>query len=442
MRTAWTAAIVAGLALSGCALRPQLARVAVDHNAMVAQTEDELTLLNIVRAKERFPMHFTTITALRGNATLTAGAEAGFSLPTGGGETVFDLLGKVSSSKTTVGVETITPKLSGSISTNPSFDVAVLNNEKFQRGIQQPLKPEMIEFILQQGWRDDLLMALLIERIDVVAAEDGDLYKKGEVIATLNNANPRAVETYPGENASAAGWHLFLHHKRMVPRVSTKAPVDLIPVNALLANSRIADIAVLDGKAFEIGETGKVSMIRRPEVNGVTISFVDRTPVETREELDGGATIKIKNRDYSLSFDDRDDDTKGEAGRPLNGVQAVPAFLTIGNDKVKVSLRAVLRSVQGMMYFLGEYSRANADIDRRYKLPGGRLLFDLHEDRGLDGGGEVAIATKFRGKRYFIPDASGDGGVSLQVIDLIQQLLNLHKSADELPFTRSVTVVQ
>lgn len=441
MRTAWTAAIVAGLALSGCALRPQLARVAVDHNAMVAQTEDELTLLNIVRAKERFPMHFTTITSLRGNATLTAGAETGFSLPTGGGETAFDALGRVSSSKTTVGVETVTPKLSGSISTNPSFDVAVLNNEKFQRGIQQPLKPEVIEFILQQGWRDDLLMALLIERIDIIATEAGDGYEKGQVIATLNNANQRKEETYFGENASAAGWTAFLGRMRMVPRQTTKKAVDLVPVDALLANSGIADIAVLDGKGFDIGEANKVRVIRRPEVNGVTITFVDRVAPGGRANSEAEMTkVAVGAITYSLALEARDPEQK--ADHRSQDVQPIPAQLLTDGKKLDVSLRVLLRSVQGMMYFLGEYSRGKADIDRRYRLPNGQLLFDLNEERGLDGGAEVAIATRFRGKRYFIPDASGDGGVSLQVIDLLQQLLNLHKSADELPFTRSVTVVQ
>jgi hypothetical protein len=352
----------------------------------------------------------------------------------------------------------VSGKLTGSVSTNPSFEMNVLNNEKFQRGIQQPVKTEVIEFIRQQGWRDDLLMALLIERIDVIAAAAGNGFEKGETITSLNNANLRGPGAYPGENESSAAWLAFLTAKKMVPKATTKAAVNLVRVDKLLAQSSIGDLSLLDGKAFEIGETEKISYIRRPESNGVTIAFADRkwpaTPCRPRAETANAAdadpmtaaantaqvkanTIEIGGPKVMALLIETDEEHRSKADpHPTeNGIETLPAKLTIGGKTIKVSLRVIPRSVQGMMYFLGEYSRGGK---HRYCLPSGQLVFDLRE--GVEPG--AAVATRFRDKRYSIPDAAIDNGISLQVIDLIQQLLNLHKSADELPFTRSVTVVQ
>lgn len=425
--------------LGGCALQPQLARVAVDHNALVAKTEDELTLLNIVRAKERFPMHFTTLTVLRGNATLTAGAEASLALPEMGGETAFDAMGKAVSSKDTVAVTTVTPKLSGSVSTNPSFEAGVLNTEKFQRGIQQPIKTEILEYFLQQGWPDDLLMALMFERIDAVAAADGDGYAKGDLLAVLTNANYRGD---PVQDASAKIWLAFIQEKRLVPRQKTKAAVDLVPLAPILANSRIQDLATLDGKSFDIGTTNGVSMVQRPETQSVAIGFADRVSPAAEAGSTGTKSSYQFTTSKSVTWkvQAKPDVEKAIAGdKQIEGVAAV---INIAGKDIKATLKPVMRSVQGIMYFLGEYSRGGEQSDdTRYILPSVRLLFDLVEGDSL-ADGKTAIATRFRNKRYSIPDDTVDGGISLQVIDIVQQLLNLHKSADDLLLSRSVTVVQ
>ena len=69
--------------LGGCAFSPQLSQVAVDHNRMVAKSADELTLLNIVRASRRFPLHFTAVTEVNGNARISVDAQIGIALDPG-----------------------------------------------------------------------------------------------------------------------------------------------------------------------------------------------------------------------------------------------------------------------------------------------------------------------------------------------------------------------
>ena len=72
-------ALLAGsLLLGGCAFRTQATGMAVDYNDFVAQTTNRQTVLNILRAREREPMHFTSFSEvfgqIRGQGTASLGA--------------------------------------------------------------------------------------------------------------------------------------------------------------------------------------------------------------------------------------------------------------------------------------------------------------------------------------------------------------------------------
>jgi hypothetical protein len=126
-----------------------------------------------------------------------------------------------------------------------------------------------------------------------------------------------------------------------------------------------------------------------------------------------------------------------------------------------VSLEVHFRSVQDVIYFLGEYVRAGKaayQIPREYFLtqcgatssePVRRMRWILQVKEGEARNG---VSTKFMGKRFSVSaedddgdgrcgSAGGESSRSLQVISLVQQLLNLHKSADQLPTSISITAI-
>lgn len=431
--------------LGGCAFHPQLRQVALDHNAMLAEAEDQLTLLNIVRASERFPMHFTAITSLRGGASLTTSAEIGSSFPEAGGDTSFDAAGKLSSSKATIGAHSFSPKLSGSLTTNPTFDMVVLSNEKFQRGIQQPVTTEFIEYLLQQGWRDDLVMALMVEKIEGIASHDQGPYKKGDLILELSNANAIPGNPNTEDEANSRKWRCFLIHNRMQPRKTPRKTVDLIDVATVIGQSSIADILTLDGKTFDIAppaEGTSLRAIQRISPSKTAIGFVERRSANQHAECssDSPTAVKLVAQGNVEQVRVAPTVTRGSRRRPASAQPQPPqrnldvqaGIATVDGKSYEVDLVPILRSTQGVLYFLGEYSRSNQE--NRYPLASGYKVFSLAQ-----GSGEAAISVQFRGKRYFIRE--GDGA-SLQVLDAVQQLLNLQKSADELPKTQTVNVVR
>jgi len=410
--------------LAGCSFNRQLREVAVDHNQLLAETEDRLMLLNVVRAKERFPMHFSAITTLRGGASVTAGAEVGTSLPQGGGDSTFDSAGRLTASRATIGANTVTPRLSGSVTTNPSFDMIALNNEKFQRGIQQPVKTEFIEYLLQQGWKDDLVMALFIEKIEVVAASDQGRYRKGDIIATMLNANANPGNSDRKEEFQSRLWRCFMHSRMLRPMKIAGRTTDLLDLAPLLANSGIGDLAAIDGKTFDVGDAQQGAprrVIQRKTAPKVALGFAMREGATVPDECVAGGSDSIELLERHAAGPAKARDADVQAGA-----------LTLDGQRYDVDLVPILRSTLGVFYFLGEYSRTPAE--QQYRLVNGRTVFSLAE-----GDGPAAIDLHFRGRRYFIRE--GDGR-SLQIVDAMQQLLNLQKSSDELPYTQSVTIVR
>lgn len=109
-----------------------------------------------------------------------------------------------------------------------------------------------------------------------------------------------------------------------------------------------------------------------------------------------------------------------------------------------------MRSVEGLINFLGEYFRTVnerplahgrcEDGEARYCIP--PVVIRPAEEAGdID----PFITVDYKGKRYVVPlggeDIRTSGGFSSQVIGLVQTMLNLHRSAKDLPSTPLVRVI-
>jgi hypothetical protein len=147
-----TACLGAGLSgwLAGCEVpRTNIATTTAQFNAVVEKAQNEMLLLNIVRASKRHPMYFTSFGALRGKMTLGVGTGP-----------VFVPFGKVGEGADTS--YAIAPSLS--YTDSPEFDVGVLDTKKFTCGIMTPVPMKTIEYYWQQGWPKEMLLHLFIAR--------------------------------------------------------------------------------------------------------------------------------------------------------------------------------------------------------------------------------------------------------------------------------------
>lgn len=374
--------MAAALALSGCAMSPQLQRVAIDHNRMVAETEDELTLLNIVRASQRFPLHFTTFSEVTGNASISVGGGLGADLQSG--------------------PDTYSPGISAGASTSPGFRLGVLSTEKFQRGIQQPLGSDLVAYYLDEGWRDELIMALLIERVDFVGPD-----RAGKPSVTVVNEPER----------NSVFRSLLCSYRLVSTPTAASRP--------LARFEQLFDEGMIE-------KEGTSAADRRKEI-------ADFLQLLGREDLTfQGETVYLGGSRNSANLEPLGTSrcADGASFTPPPGLEPLPRF----------------RSALGLIYFLGEYTREaqRYGLSNVYGLPfddrncgngpSERPLVDIRI-----GSGAAFVDARFRDRRYFIPEID-DGNCShfnaartMQIIALVQQVLNLQKSADDLPASVTVT---
>ena len=485
--------------LPGCAFAPQLQRVATDQDQMIANAEDELMLRNIVRARERFPLHFLTIVEVNGDAQLSMSGSVGAGFPEDSLSRSFGPSGALTGSTAGRGVTAITPNLSAGVTSRPSFRAAVLATEKFQRGIQTPVSPATIAYYIDAGWPDELIMALFIERLDLYDADKPDGDKSARVGSIYN------------EPDSSYGFGVFLCRYSLASRVSrvtsplgsTAAMIEP-PVGGKTgpnATSRARDtqdfvnllkndeIAIGDGQlSYSSGPKYSVGLVPRPDRCGKSVSDGDIgfTPGEIRGDHLVLSGQSLARSDVIVFYDAADPKIglryfyRDEMRRDGSCAAGDVAPQIIGDDTKlallqrcfpagdarrprHVRIDVQFRSVEDIVYFLGEYSRQGDDV---YKLPfedyrrrcggegeGNPMRAPKWIIRLNEGSGSALLDTNFRGKRFFVPDEpppstagcepTGTAGTrSIQVIALLEQLLNLHKSADQLPSSVSITGIR
>lgn len=405
------------LALAGCAFPTQLQRIAVDQNQVVASTADSLTLLNILRASKWRPVHFTSISRISGNVDLDTRGSVGGGIAISGGNDI-----------------SLAPGASVGVSTRPSFDMTIHDSQEFQRGIMQPISAAIINYYLHTGWRSDLLTYLLVERIDFIADDNvtiGDRsFKAGEAIETLQND--------PSDAAAARQFHDFVACYTLS---ASQRPGSTLPIRELagMAPVGLGDLAILDGKTFDLG-------------NGPGAADTDQNRDWVVRKTAGGEAVGLSRttnpacRDQSLTLID---------GNSVRG-QADPAIASIYPSKtrtfevdiagrgmrVRTSIDITFRSVDGVIYFLGEYVRATDATRASYAIPRKDGDAEVIEPLLLiepGRGGPHDLSAQLDGVAAHVP--ADCKCRSFQVIALIEQLFNLHKSGSAAPLSTAVRVV-
>jgi hypothetical protein len=108
------------------------------------------------------------------------------------------------------------------------------------------------------------------------------------------------------------------------------------------------------------------------------------------------------------------------------------------------------RSLDSMIYYLGEDLRANDSIELWDAPPSGTAskvkLFRVKQRDGMES---FLVSTEFRGVTYIIPDSCSDAADcdlgrshrSLQVLSLLNQIWGLQKEATDTPSIPVVSVV-
>jgi hypothetical protein len=439
-RAAFAAAGVAA-ALAGCATPDQIATQVTKANLAIETSNNQMLVLNVLRAYKRRPMYFSAMTQILG-PTGIASPTVSLKIPFGP-----DFTNNIYESSA---------QFAGDV---PRFTVGSLDTQKFMRGIMTPVEPATIKYYLDQGWPKRLLLTLFIREIRIhTGTSEEDAVPAGEPFANVPG-NAGKYERFRDELSKLADCDLDL--------VSSAVPRAVGPT---LSHGQAARLADLVGAAKE-----KFSVAERKDKPG-TYQLTTRT-----HEWKFAFRRNCENSEIAATLDRPR--KRGDAPASDGGGAAAPgtAATTDRRQTLEMEIRRIapveragddperrtpprtdeprktwttvyFRSPEAILYFLGEVVRAQMPLDPARKRYVPRVIT---RDDPVDPFEEIfvlktraeahdlraAISVDYDGESYVVPDRESGGGRSMHVLSLVTQLIGLQKEAGELPFTGTVRVV-
>lgn len=279
---------------------------------------------------------------------------------------------------------TFTPGLTQS--TNPTFDIAIHDSQEFMRGILNPIALETFQYYYEIGWPRELVLNVLVESVEI----DGEVF--------IND---------PTRPAQHRGFQRLM--RDLLARNLTIGKVETItPVGPPLSLRDQASVDALS--ALVQGGMEKAGLVLSEHPQGYRLQ---RRQLRPALFVDGPGGVRTLVPHL------------GEAA---------------AGDAAPVQLR--LRSVQGVIYFLGRILRG---LERGLPVPMVAI-----EAEGIQtplflarpgGAGEVGLVRAVHHDVEYLIPGRGEAGRSMSVLTVLAQLIAQNKSAKTLPTTGAVTVI-
>lgn len=384
---------IAGLILSmcacltGCNFSGRIGSDAVSYNQAVERVGNELLLLNIVRAMHRRPMYFTGLSQIRGSFSHSTNGSIGLTRQS-----------EMRDRWTYGGGTDVTSK--------PSFDVAVLDSERFMRGITKPVTPRLFEYYWSQGWPKAMLLHLFVRTIE----------SNGRVLV-----NRPGDPTFADFQREVHGWlEDDVHLVATLDWEAIGPPFleDALPAGVLLKGvEKGFDVAPMESGVADEGLASKEKPLKEAYY---LWKSTHRVTLRTNTLFCGVCS--------EPATENRNNNRRA-APLPESGKEAERGAV----DKL------FLRSPEAMLYYLGETmrsSQAGTDTIIQWGATPVPLFVGV-----ANYPGDAVVTVEYDGVRYSIPRDEERAGRSMHCLSLVSQILALHKSSTELPTTSAVTLV-
>lgn len=381
-------ALGAALALSGClSMRTPMTDFATDYNRVIADTRNEMILLNIVRSMRREPTHYSALGSINGNVSVSASAGAGLS----------GIIDDIDASAST-GI---------SVRSGPSFSVVPLSSSDFSRGILRPIEADVVRLFSEQGWGSQILIPLFVERIECggrTYVNDPREYGSGGPVA--GGRNLRREEIFALR---------FTVAEQQQDSINQRARMT-INIDDSDAIGRLLD-------EFADDYSVQLHQVRREGADGETVRDLH---------------VDVYDRTFGeLAIEARDDTAAALCGA------------SDGSGIVARGTQITLRSVEGVVYYLGELMRSGTALTSPdFEIGGaarrGQHVFRIFRSPPPEG---YSVHVNHRGEDFFVADgygvSAGDGREdrTIQVIALINQLIALQTSNEALERSPSTLTI-
>lgn len=426
----------AGCLAASCSLSNTISNDSVDYNLALENAANRSILSNVLRAKDRKRLHFTALSQIRGQLKLQASASASALIPFGGG----------SDNK-----YSLSPSAGLTYSTNPSFDVAVLDSQKFMQGILSPVKMQVLDHYWEQGWPREILLHMFIRKVEFSRNIRMDNIRIDNV--PIKKKVFTQVVNFPENPAEMAAFQKFIRwllarglrpgRTLAISNIGPPVSGSGIDLEQLVkaAEQKFTVVHVAGTKnyrlqkkstsiVFCIGLEPLSTLKKRKDVYGAKSDVIDlgsricKRPKGLETESEGIASLGVAfGQDLQESVSLRD---------------GTRVTVKIPKDTQFVFY---LRSIEGMIYYLGEITRTLELQGRKIEMIVGDAPTSLFVLTTEDSASGFEVGVAYGDAIYGIPRTVAQAGRSMHVLSLVGQLLALHKSADEIPSTRAVTIV-
>jgi hypothetical protein len=441
--TSAAAGLLGAALLGGCA--GPLTQSAITSNIVQEEAHNAYLVLNIARAYERMPMHFTQVNMVRaGPGGIGIGNPyVGLDIPFGGAASPY---------------YTLRPSLEGV----PNVDTASLVSQEFMRGLTAPVDARLLAYFASQGWPLPMLLYMFVGSVETYDS-DGNLLH--------NLVNSPRNETFPvfsGLIDTIAGCRLVLSESASYEYFGESFAADKLNDIALVTTVKNAGLVPVqvgaDGTATTAGG-GKRSYRLAQVTREAGVKLDSYGPGTSGYAAAGNCAVDAPAQ-AAAPGTGTDTDTLQRIGKAL---ATLSISVTGPGDKIQkqgkkpggakpskatpeiAEARLVLRSTQSMIYYLGELSRyQNATGAERVEpvtiRTGKNKYGHFFRLRCCEPLTDAAVSVAYQGKRFNVarysetPDGAPEDR-SVQTLALLSLVYTLQNSSTEAPGISNVRVL-
>jgi hypothetical protein len=408
------------------------------------------------------------------------------------------------------------------MSGGPTFTVPVLDTQEFYQGILQPLSPQIIDYYVKQGYHPQILFNLFVSSVDVIATtspgcerftfkndvrdevEFGQFQALSDYLISSGFTTERINETrsfgpaIPTDNPEQAAKMVEAYSRAAAAglefgRARRQAEQD--SPNQLTLQKRGSRYRFCFTRSIEQAPTWLGGLETQAYCGLANMQSPRMTPAQTKvaqaraaqarrcgivigEQGGGeGGTSQFFDIKLSAPVLQRIGQIRIDHGRNYHSPEN---FFPVERFRNKdVTFRFHVRSVEGILYYLGEVTRQNLNLESdnprivqiktnlRYgtipprecdtattekksdlisltaRRPNDRWSYSCENLFMLEVGAQpdAFYTVTYDNITYSIPNDRARAGRTLQVLELVKQLLALHTSAKTLPQSSVFSII-
>jgi hypothetical protein len=451
--------------LTGCSFAPVVSEFSVSYDGSLEDANNQLLVVNVLRASNRAPLYFSDLSIIRGALTATLSSQ--LTAPFGEG--------KLTSTKHFGEVANAT------LQTAPNFEVHPLNQQDFTQGILRPIELQYGKTYWDRVDYPEFLLALLfVDKIEVrffkedgtpeliLLSPDGTSRKCVPQLGCpgTEGDDNRPVDTFLNQPDNQknfenfkriiGNWGVIPGNPRTERSVTYHSYLKLTPVTESVQENSIKDFSGLDPRKIRARKRALSAAEPVTGMRQATPEMGDKSRTETGELFELAAVedriiicpprsfldIWARTFDISIVAPQISGTTVDETPQPAEACEVAewPGGET-GQPgpspqprKKQMQIKIYTRSVEGMIQYLGA-------IVRKYgESPDNPIRFFIH--RGSIS--EEKVSLLYEGRSYAVGPYRDDDQShlgednTLPILGLVQQLLNLRKSSKEIINTSAV----